>query len=115
MSTPAARPASYDVVIDESGERFQCRPDEHLLKAMERLNRRGIPVGCRGGGCGVCKIRVLAGCYTTRRMSRAHVSAAEEATGIGLACCVLPTSDLRVTVLGSMQAALLPAMSGESR
>ena len=55
-----------------------------------------IPVGCRGGGCGVCRIRVVAGEYTTRRMSRKHVSEADEAAGIALACRVVPASDLIV-------------------
>ena len=46
----------YNVVIDETGERFRCSPQESLLVGMERLGKKGIPVGCRGGGCGVCKV-----------------------------------------------------------
>ena len=36
-------------------------------------------------------------------MSRAHVSAEEEAEGCVLSCRIKPTSDLRVAVLGAMK------------
>jgi len=97
----------YEILIIETGERFRCRADENLLRAMERLNRRGIPVGCRGGGCGVCKVRIARGEYVATRMSRAHVTAAEEAAGVGLACRLFPTSNLELNVLGSMRKNML--------
>ncbi len=99
--------AALEILITDTGERFACTPGENLLKAMERLNRRGIPVGCRGGGCGVCKIRVRRGQYTALKMSRAHVSAEEEASGVGLACRILPTSDLELQVQGSLRKSVL--------
>lgn len=105
MNTEDIRPARHVVSIEDSGVQFTCRAGENILKAMERLNRQGIPVGCRGGGCGVCKIKVTKGTYSLRRMSRAHVSAEEEMAGIGLACCTLPTSDLSLKVLGSIRTA----------
>jgi len=93
---------AFAITIRDTGERFSCLTDENVLKAMERLNRRGIPVGCRGGGCGVCKVRVVQGAYNARKMSRAHISAEDEAHGIGLACRLIPTSDMEVQVIGSM-------------
>ena len=62
------------VRIEEAGVSYACAPRESLLEGMHRLGLRGIPVGCRGGGCGVCKIEVLAGEFHTRAMSRDHVS-----------------------------------------
>ena len=97
------RLSAHEILIEDTGERFACAEGENILTAMERLNRRGIPVGCRGGGCGVCKIRIQRGTYTTRKMSREHVSVAEEAAGIGLACRILPASDLALQVIGSMR------------
>ena len=93
----------YNVVIDETGERFRCSPQESLLVGMERLGKKGIPVGCRGGGCGVCKVQLEAGECSKRVMSRDHVSAEEEANGIVLACRVKPLSDIRLRVLGKMK------------
>lgn len=92
----------HTVVIEETGESYRCAPKESLLAGMERLGKRGIPVGCRGGGCGVCKIEVLEGSYTKRVMSRAYVTAEEEAAGQVLACRVYPTSDIRLKVIGKM-------------
>jgi ferredoxin len=33
-----------------------------------------VPVGCRGGGCGVCRVQVLSGGYESKRMSRRFVT-----------------------------------------
>ena len=93
----------FAVTIADTGEVFRCREDETLLSGMERLGKRGIPVGCRGGGCGVCKVRLEAGECSKRVMSRDHVSAEEEANGIVLACRVKPLSDIRLRVLGKMK------------
>ena len=101
------RLSAHEILIEDTGERFACAEGENILKAMERLNRRGIPVGCRGGGCGVCKIRIQRGTYTTRKMSREHVSVDEEAAGFGLACRMLPASDLELQVIGSMRKTVL--------
>lgn len=96
----------HSVRLDDTGEVFACREDQTVLLAMEALGRRGIPVGCRGGGCGVCKLRVTAGRYEVRKMSRACVSQEEEAEGVVLACKLHPRSDLVATVVGKMLKAL---------
>ena len=79
---------------------IRCRRGEPLLLEMVKGNQRCIPVGCRGGGCGVCRIRVLSGRYGTGRMSRARVTAEEENEGYALACKVLPVTDLSIMVIG---------------
>lgn len=111
MNTPAPK-VFHQVTIVETGEVYRCREDETLLAGMERLGKRGIPVGCRGGGCGVCKVQVEAGEYSKRVMSRAYVSAEEEAAGIVLACRVKPLSDIRLAVLGKMKKNVRDAVSG---
>ena len=92
----------HTVVIEETGETYRCGQHESLLVGMERLGKRGIPVGCRGGGCGVCKIEILEGSFNRRVMSREYVSVEDEAAGRVLACRVYPTSDVRLRVLGKM-------------
>lgn len=100
-----AQPAKifHEVTITDTGEVYRCREDENLLVGMERLGKRGIPVGCRGGGCGVCKVHVEAGEFTKRVMSRDYISAEEEAAGIVLACRVKPLTDIRLAVIGKMK------------
>ncbi len=103
----------FTVEIENTGERFPCDAKQNVLKAMEQLRRKGIPVGCRGGGCGVCKIRVISGSYRTEKMSRACVAECEEAAGFALACRLYPTSDLRVIVVGKMMRAVKSARIAE--
>jgi ferredoxin len=101
--------AHYTVTIEETGERYRCSEQETLLVGMEKLGKKGIPVGCRGGGCGVCKIEIVSGSYTKRVMSREYVSEADEAAGRVLACRVRPTSDIVLRVLGLMKKNVLRA------
>lgn len=93
---------AFNVTIENTGERYACDGTQSLLAGMERLGRSGIPVGCRGGGCGVCKVHILSGSYVTQKMSRACVSADEELRGIVLACRAQPTADVRLRVIGKM-------------
>lgn len=100
--------ASHTVLFAETGETLACTEDRSLLASMERLGRKGIPVGCRNGGCGVCKVRVLDGTCERRVMSRAHVSHDEEREGFALACRITPRSDMAVQVVGKMIRAFPP-------
>lgn len=88
--------------LTNTGETFRCSNDRHLLAGMEQLGRKGIPVGCRNGGCGVCKVRVVEGQVERRKMSRAVIAAEEEQEGYALACRVYPLTDLQVDVVGRM-------------
>ncbi len=83
-----------------TGVWFEVRRGERVLHEMIKRQVSDIPVGCRGGGCGVCRIRILEGEYTTRRMSRKHVSETDEAEGVALACRVVPTTDLVIELAG---------------
>jgi ferredoxin len=74
-----------------------------LLHSLDRLMTSPIQVGCKGGGCGVCKVRVVAGSYTSKPMSKAHITEKEKAAGIVLACRIIPTSNLTVLPMGNTQ------------
>lgn len=93
----------FDVLIEDTGEHYPCSDARSLLEGMVALGRKGIPLGCRNGGCGVCKVEILSGEFVSRVMSRAHVSAEEEHQGRVLACRVRPASDIRLAVLGGMK------------
>lgn len=88
------------VQIMPEGPRFACMPGETVLRAAERQLLRELPIGCRGGGCGVCRIRVLRGRFITGRMSRAHVSEADAMDGVSLACRTIPQEPLEIEILG---------------
>lgn len=101
------------IVLEPSGEGFGCGAERSVLRAMEALGRRGIPVGCREGGCGVCKLQVLRGDYQTRRMSRGVLSPQEEAEGVVLACRLYPKTDLLVKPVQHMDNLLRRASAAE--
>lgn len=97
----------HEVLIEDTGERYPCDEQETVLNGMARLGRKGIPLGCRGGGCGVCKVQVTGGSYeSARTMSRQHVSADEQAHGTVLACCILARSGLSLKVVGKLHQAV---------
>lgn len=88
--------------VDAGVVSFNCSDQQTVLRGMEALGNKGIPVGCRQGGCGVCKVEVLEGTYRKRVMSREQVSEDDENAHRVLACCIWPTSDLRLRVIGKM-------------
>ncbi len=92
------------VHIAQTDETYACATSESLLQGMLRLGRKGIPVGCVNGGCGVCKVHVLEGqCHALGPISRAHVSATEEAHGFTLACRVAPLTPVELEVVGKFE------------
>ncbi len=93
----------FSVYIEDSDETFTCPEDKKVLASMESAGNRGIQVGCRQGGCGVCKVEVIRGTYRARVMSRAHITEEDEACQRVLACCIWPESDLVIRVLGRKQ------------
>lgn len=92
---------SFTITIQDAGS-FRCRADERVICAMERQiglsftapSGKRIPVGCRRGGCGICRVEVLDGAYRTDPMSRTHVGEDDARGGIVLACCLYPRTDL---------------------
>ena len=103
------------VTIENTGETYPCREEDNLLKAMEHLRRKGIPVGCRNGGCGVCKVQIVSGEYTVRKMSRSVCSEEEEASDCVLACRAYPRGEVRLQVVGKMARAVVAGASTSFR
>lgn len=97
---------TYRIEVENTGETFGCAGDAMVLHAMAATGGRGIPLGCRGGGCGVCKVQVLSGRYRACKMSRACISADDEAHGTVLACRIAPLSDLSLRALGKLSGCL---------
>ncbi len=91
--------AGYEVCEVLSGQSFRCAEGQSVLRAMEAQGKRCIPVGCRGGGCGLCRVRVLSGAYRSGRMSCHHVPPGLASQGLALACQVFPQSDLSIECL----------------
>jgi ferredoxin len=92
------------VTIADTGETYRCRTTESLLDGMQHTGKCGIPVGCRGGGCSVCKVAIVTGSYRQfRPMSREYVDDADLAAGRVLACCVQPLTAVTLEVIGKLK------------
>lgn len=87
----------HNISVD-TGAQFACPDGERVLIAMERAGVDDIDVGCRGGGCGVCRVRVVEGKFRTGPMSKAKVSDQERAAGYALACRLYPLGDLSLSI-----------------
>jgi ferredoxin len=87
---------NYEITEQLSGSRFPCGHEQSVLKAMEQHALRCVPVGCRGGGCGLCKVVVLSGKYQCGPMSRKHMPDSALLCGEALACRLYPLSDLTI-------------------
>jgi 3-phenylpropionate/trans-cinnamate dioxygenase ferredoxin reductase subunit len=92
------------VHVAQTDEQYPCASNESLLTGMLRLGRKGIPVGCVNGGCGVCKVRILDGqVKPLGPISRAHVTLEEERQCITLACRVAPLTPVHLEVTGKWE------------
>ncbi|WP_343222226.1 2Fe-2S iron-sulfur cluster-binding protein [Novosphingobium profundi] len=76
---------------------FPCREDQNVLEAMRHAGLNPLAIGCRGGGCGVCRVRVSDGEYFARPMSTACVPPEEAIEGLALACRIMPRTDLKMS------------------
>lgn len=87
----------YTITDVVTGKTYLCRDDESIFSAMHRSGRSIFSGGCAGGGCGICRVRILEGRYSKfKNMSRAHVTEEDEEKGIVLACCVKPLEDIKL-------------------
>lgn len=101
--TTSPRLAALPVTIANVGLSYACAGNESLLTGMVRLGRKGIPVGCVNGGCGVCKVRIVEGqIKALGPISRAHVTLDEENQGYTLACRVAPQTPVNLEVAGKL-------------
>lgn len=93
---------SFVVTVEGTSGESRCSVEERVLVALERAQGLGrikglprrLPVGCRRGGCGICRVRVLSGEFEHSPMSHAHISNDDLAGGVVLACSIYPLSDL---------------------
>jgi ferredoxin len=86
----------WQVHFEGSARPLVASDDRSILESLARTGRGDLPIGCRGGGCGVCKVQVISGDVERRRASVKHLSDAEIIDGYALACRLFPRSDVQV-------------------
>jgi len=88
----------YKIQVLGTDQIFFCSQNESVLESMKYSGKGPIYRGCFGGGCGICKMKIVKGDYRIiKRMSHAHISEDEKKDNIVLVCCVEPRSDLIIS------------------
>lgn len=84
------------LTIHPTGEVIYLEPGETVLEGLFRAGF-AYTVGCRRGGCAICKVDVLSGEFSYNRPVADTVVSAEERTdGTCLSCRAVPVSDLTI-------------------
>jgi CDP-4-dehydro-6-deoxyglucose reductase, E3 len=88
---------SFTVHIKPSGHQFEMAADESVLDAALR-HGYAFPYGCRNGGCGACKGKLLAGDVNYGTERPPALSDEDVERGLALFCQACATSDLTLEV-----------------
>jgi ferredoxin len=96
----------HRILLAEGQRELPCEPGQSVLGAVIAAGVDWLPVGCRGGGCGVCRVIVHRGTYDAGRMSRRHTASDDESVVFALSCRIYPTSDLELEYAPAQRPAL---------
>ena len=87
-----------DVRIDPDGQTAHLRPGETVLGGLFRAGF-AYRVGCRRGGCGICKVDLVEGEVDYERpVADAVLSSEERAAGTCLSCRAVPLGDITIAL-----------------
>ena len=90
----------HTITVKNKGISFTCAEDEPVLSRMFNNGKWPLRYGCYGGGCGICRMKVISGEWVAfKPMSAAHVSEADKKEGVVLLCCIQPRSDLVIAAV----------------
>ncbi len=73
-------------------------PQSQTLLDALRINGSSISYGCRGGGCGMCKVQIPEGPFERGKCSKSVLSDTERNANYTLACKTYPRGDLKVYI-----------------
>ncbi len=92
---------TYSIHIRNKDLHCSVAGKSDLMSELMLTNTHGrIIFGCRGGGCGICRVKVIEGTFETGLMSASQITPEDLANGEALACKLFPTSDLVIDVMG---------------
>lgn len=86
---------TYQIKVPSEDRTVVGMEGESLLDTAIRT-RVKIKVGCKGGGCGFCKIHVLDGELDLRGYSKSKLPDEEVEQGYVLACKAFPKTDVTI-------------------
>ena len=93
--------AMSKMTVQPNGVEVPVGTDDTIIAA---LNKNGYTylLGCRRGGCGICKVQVESGeIEHNRPVAESALSAEERAEGICLGCRAVPQGDVTISLCQS--------------
>lgn len=85
------------ITVDPTGEEIYLPDGQTVLGGLYAAGY-AYTVGCRRGGCGICKVDLVAGTVTYDHPVAATVLPAEEKqAGVCLTCRAVPETDLTIS------------------
>jgi ferredoxin len=84
------------VTVRPDGERIPAADGETVLAALGRAGLR-YRIGCRRGGCGICKLQLIAGEVRYEKpVAESVLSDDEKVAGICLSCRAVPITNVLI-------------------
>ena len=88
------------VTIHPTGEVIYLEPDETVLSGLYKAGY-AYTVGCRRGGCAICKVDCRSGEFSyNHTVADTVITDAERADGTCLTCRAVPETDLTIELRG---------------
>ena len=85
-----------NITIHPTGEVIYLEPEETVLSGLYKAGY-AYTIGCRRGGCAICKVDCREGTFTYNRPIADTVITAEERTdGTCLSCRAVPDGDITI-------------------
>lgn len=85
-----------NLTINTTGEVIYLAPGETVLGGLYKAGY-AYTIGCRRGGCAICKVDVLSGEFTyDHPVADSVISEQERTDGTCLSCRAVPASDLTI-------------------
>ncbi len=81
-----------------NSQSFLCSKENNLVQAA-RVQMVKVPCACVGGGCGICKVKVVSGQYEMDTYAKSALSDEESEKGYVLLCKTHPLSDLQIELI----------------
>lgn len=95
---------NYQIKVVGQEKIYEITSKEHILDSLSKKGLSLVAKGaCHGGGCGVCKIKILKGEVKTISMSKKYITDEERKDGYVLACRAFAKSDLEFEFIGKPQ------------
>ena len=96
------------LTVVPEGVCVETLPNESILEALQRAGY-AYRVGCRRGGCGLCKVQVVSGEVNyLRPLADKVLGDDERQQGVAISCRGVPLDDLTITLRNDVLRDLMP-------